>query len=109
MGPINATNVFRDNLRTIEPLTDRSMIREKEDDDMFGAIFNFNSMISNVNQTNGYLSQAENEEIKLAMGEATSTHDLAVALQKASTSLQYTVAVKNAFMESYRTLVNMQI
>ena len=107
MGPINATNVFRDNLRTIEPLTDHSMIREKEDDDMFGAIFN--SMISNVNQTNGYLSQAENEEIKLAMGEATSTHDLAVALQKASTSLQYTVAVKNAFMESYRTLINMQI
>lgn len=107
MGPINATPVFMDNLRTIEPLTDRSMIREKKDDDMFGAIFG--SMINNVNRTNGYLSDAENEEVKLAIGEATSTHDLAIALQKASTSLQYTVAVKNAFMESYKTLINMQI
>ncbi|SCY00296.1 flagellar hook-basal body complex protein FliE [Lachnospiraceae bacterium XPB1003] len=107
MEPKNATPVFMDNLRTIEPLTDRSMIREKKDDDMFGAIFD--SMINNVNRTNGYLSDAENEEVKLAIGEATSTHDLAIALQKASTSLQYTVAVKNAFMESYKTLINMQI
>ena len=65
--------------------------------------------VNNLNRTNGYLSKADDEEIKLAIGESTSTHDLAVALQKASTSLQYTVAVQNAFMESYRTLINMQI
>ena len=107
MGPVNATPVFMDNLRTIEPLNDRSIIRQAEDNDMFGAIFK--SVLSDINQTNGYLSKAEDEEIKLAIGEATSTHDLAVALQKASTALQYTVAVKNAFMESYKTLINMQI
>ena len=107
MGPVGATSVFLDNLKTIEPLTDRSMLREAEDNDMFGAIFK--SAVNNLNRTNGYLSKAEDEEIKLAIGESTSTHDLAVALQKASTSLQYMVAVKNAFMESYRTLINMQI
>ena len=107
MGPVGATSVFLDNLKTIEPLTDRSMLREAEDNDMFGAIFK--SAVNNLNRTHGYLSKAEDEEIKLAIGESTSTHDLAVALQKASTSLQYTVAVKNAFMESYRTLINMQI
>ena len=75
--------------------------------DMFGAIFG--AALNNVNTTNKYLSDAENEEIKLAMGQATSTHDLAIALQKASTALQYTVTVKNSFMEAYRTLINMQI
>ena len=84
MGPVGATSVFLDNLKTIEPLTDRSMLREAEDNDMFGAIFK--SAVNNLNRTNGYLSKAEDEEIKLAIGESTSTHDLAVALQKASTS-----------------------
>ncbi len=79
---------------------------EKEED-LFGSIFQ--SALNNVNRTNGYLSQAENEEIKLAMGESESTHDLAVALQKASISLQYTVAVKNAAMEAYRQIMQMQI
>lgn len=81
--------------------------RPEEKRDMFGAIFG--AALNNVNTTNKYLSDAENEEIKLAMGQATSTHDLAIALQKASTALQYTVTVKNAFMEAYRTLINMQI
>ncbi|MBR3307306.1 MAG: flagellar hook-basal body complex protein FliE [Lachnospiraceae bacterium] len=75
--------------------------------DMFSAIFN--SALSNVSSANKYLSDAENEEIKLAMGKANSTHDLAIALQKASTALQYTVTLKNSFMEAYRTIINMQI
>ena len=78
-----------------------------EENNDFSSIFA--RAMQNIDTTNAYLSDAENEEIKLAMGEATSTHDLAIALQKASTALQYTVTVKNSFMEAYRTLINMQI
>lgn len=74
--------------------------------DMFGKVLD--SVIGNINTTNGYLSQAENEEIKLSLGKAESTHDLAIALQKASTALQYTVAVRDKFMEAYKELMNMQ-
>ena len=67
------------------------------------------SAIDNINTTNGYLSDAENEEIKLALGETDNTHDLTIALQKASTALQYTVAVRDKFMEAYREIMQMQI
>lgn len=74
---------------------------------MFDSILN--SAIDNINTTNSLLSDAENEEIKFAMGETENTHDLMIALQKASTALQYTVAVRDKFLEAYKEIMNMQI
>ncbi|MGN0307038.1 MAG: flagellar hook-basal body complex protein FliE [Lachnospiraceae bacterium] len=68
-----------------------------------------NSAIDNINLTNSYLSDAENEELKFALGETNNTHDLMIALNKASTALQYTVAIRDKFLESYKELMNMQI
>ena len=74
---------------------------------MFEAILN--SAIDNINNTNSLLSDAENEEINFAMGKTESAHDLMIALNKASTALQYTVAVRDKFMEAYKEIMNMQI
>jgi flagellar hook-basal body complex protein FliE len=68
-----------------------------------------NSAIDNLQTTNAYLSDAENEEIKFALGETESTHDLMISLQKASTALQYTVAVRDKFIQAYREIMQMQI
>ena len=78
-----------------------------ENNDMFGSLLN--TAIDNLNTTNSYLSDAENEEIKLALGETENTHDLTVALQKASTALQYTVAIRDKFLEAYKEIMQMQI
>ncbi len=78
-----------------------------ENHDMFSSLLN--TAINNINTTNAYLSNAENEKIKFALGETESTHDLTIALQKASTALQYTVAVRDKFLEAYREIMNMQI
>lgn len=78
-----------------------------EGSDMFSVMLN--SAIDNIQTTNAYLSDAENEEIKFALGEAESTHDLMIALQKASTALQYTVAVRDKFIQAYREIMQMQI
>ena len=67
------------------------------------------SAIDNINTTNAYISDAENEEIKLALGETDNTHDLTIALQKASAALQYTVAVRDKFLEAYKEIMQMQI
>lgn len=67
------------------------------------------SAIDNINLTNSYLSDMENEELKFMMGETDNTHDLLIAMNKASTALQYTVALRDKFLESYRELMNMQI
>ena len=69
----------------------------------------FNAAVDNLNVTNSYLSDAENEELKLAMGLTNNTHDLTIALQKASTALQYTVAVRDKFLEAYKELMQIQI
>lgn len=67
------------------------------------------SAIENLNTTNSYLSDAENEEIKLMLGETDNAHDLGIALQKASTALQYTVALRDKLLEAYKELIQMQI
>lgn len=61
-----------------------------------------------VSETDQLSNAAEAEEIRYAMGESDSLHDLQVAQQKANVSLQYTVAVKNTAMEAYRTILNLQ-
>jgi len=76
-----------------------------------GTLFDsfLNTAIDNIKTTNSYLSDAENEQIKFALGETENTHDLTIALQKASTALQYTVAIRDKVMEAYRELMQMQI
>ena len=65
--------------------------------------------IDNLTTTNNYLSDAENEEIKWALGETENTHDLSIALQKASIALQYTVAIRDKLLDAYKELIQMQV
>lgn len=76
-----------------------------------GTVFDafLNSAINGINTTNSLLSDWENEEIKFALGEVDNAHDLGIAMQKASSALQYTVAVRDKFLEAYREIMQMQI
>ncbi len=76
-------------------------------EDLFSTFFQ--SAIENINSTNALLSDAENEEIKFMLGETESTHDLMISLQKASTALQYTVAIRDQFVQAYKEIMQMQI
>lgn len=103
------TNVTAlNNTEGVNSLTGSLFPKTEEAD---GTVFEsfLNTAINNINTTNSYLSDAENEEIKFALGETENTHDLAIALQKASTALQYTVAVRDRLLEAYREIMNMQI
>ena len=68
-----------------------------------------NTAIKNINTTNGYLSDAEDEEIKWALGETENTHDLTIALSKASTALSYTVAIRDRVLDAYKEIMQIQI
>ena len=76
-------------------------------DESFKSIFS--AAVDNISTTNAYLSDAENEEIKWALGQTENTHDLSIALQKAQMALQYTVAIRDRAMSAYRELTQMQI
>lgn len=69
----------------------------------------FDKAVENLSTTNAYLSDAENEELRWALGETDNTHELSIALQKASTALQYTVAVRDKVLEAYKEIMQMQI
>lgn len=82
-----------------------------EGDKAEGTLFDsfLHSAIDNIKTTNKYLSDMEDEELKFAMGETDNTHDLMIALQKASTALQYTVSVRDKLLEAYKEIMQMQI
>ena len=65
--------------------------------------------IENLSTTNAYLSDAEDEQIEWALGESENTHDLSIALGKASTALSYTVAVRDKFLDAYKEIMQIQI
>lgn len=81
--------------------------REKTTGTLFETFLN--TAIENINTTNGYLSDAEDEKLKFAMGETENTHDLMIAMQKASTALQYTVTIRDKLLEAYKEIMQMQI
>ena len=62
-----------------------------------------------INETNDYQNAAESAEVQFMLGESTSTHDLAVAQQKANISLSYTVAVRDKVIDAYKEIMNMQV
>jgi len=78
-----------------------------DENDLFSSMLT--SAMKSISETNAYLSDAENEEIRFALGETESTHDLSIALQKASTALQYTVAVRDKVISAYQEIMQMQI
>ncbi len=111
IGITNFRNVTSDIIKDAEKQYKRKVNSIDEDiignDSTFSVIFD--RAKANVNTTNAYLSDAENEEIKWALGETENTHDLTIALSKASTALQYTVAVRDKVLDAYNTIMQMQI
>ena len=104
---MDVTSILGTSSMITQDTTKASEIGTEKTGNMFDTLLN--TAIDNINTTNSYLSDAENAEISFALGETESTHDLMIALQKASTALQYTVAVKNKFLDAYKEIMQMQI
>jgi len=66
------------------------------------------SAMDMISETNRYSNEAAEAELAYAMGITNSTHELQVAQMKANVSLQYTVAVRNAVMDAYKEIMQMQ-
>lgn len=98
-------NVSSDAVKNI--LAGSSDTAQGDNENMFGSILN--AAISNINDTNNCISDWENEEMKWAMGISENTHDLTIAIGKAETALQYTVAVRDKLLSAYNEIMQIQI
>lgn len=75
--------------------------------DSFSNILNV--ALNLVQETESLTEQAEKATLDFTLGNTESTHEMMIAQQKAYTSLQYTVAVKNAFLDAYKEIMQIQI
>ncbi len=103
-----AINVIN-NLDAYNPIFDLGGSNEITTDNTAAFDNLFNSAVEMYKEADTLQNQAEQAEIDFALGYATSTHDLAIAQQKANISLQYTVKVTNKVLDAYKELMNMQI
>ncbi len=96
-GKLKTLDGFKDSILTKE---------EKADTSTFDGLLK--SAMNMIKETNDYSNEAAEAELAYAMGITENTHDLQVAQMKANISLQYTVAVRNAVIEAYKEIMQLQ-
>ena len=101
MDILNITDLYK-----TTPVTSNTGAKVPDNSD-FGSVFR--AAMNLAQDTNTLQNKAENEQIKFLLGEADNTHDLMIAERKAQIALQYTVAVRDRFVQGYQTLMQMQI
>ena len=79
----------------------------QQKNNLFGSILD--TAVGNINNTNELLSAQENEELKWMMGISENTHDLTIAVGKAQTALNYTVALRDKLLEAYKEIMQIQM
>ncbi len=79
----------------------------QKNENMFSSILN--AAVGNINNTNDLLSTQENEELKWMMGISENTHDLTIAVGKAQTALNYTIALRDKLLDAYKEIMQIQI
>lgn len=104
---MDISSILNINSTAVAQAASRASTKQTETDESFTTMFN--SMLSNLSETNSLLNAQEEEEIKFALGISENTHDLAIAAAKASTALSYTVALRDRFLDAYKELMQIQI
>ena len=101
---------------SLAPLTDSigipnsSLRNVKVDTDNTSAFQSLlDSAINMYSEANQLQKHAEVAELNFAMGYSSNTHDLALAQQKATIALQYTVKVTNKILDAYKELMQIQL
>lgn len=93
-------------LKPVENKSTAPKIGEAGAGDLFETMLK--SATTMINETNAYEQSAKEAEMAYAMGLTNSTADLQVAQTKALVSLQYTVAVRNAVIDAYKEIMQIQ-
>lgn len=110
LGTSRLSNIYTDystsSLRRIADDYSKVSGFETDGEDAFESIFQ--SALNLVEQTNEYSNRAEEEELNYAMGLSENPVTLMVAQSKANSSMSFTVAVRDAVIDAYKEIMNMQ-
>lgn len=67
------------------------------------------SAMEMLTETNALQNDAQAAKLEFAIGNADNPHDMLIAAAKASSALQYTVAIRDKLLDAYKEIMNMQI
>jgi flagellar hook-basal body complex protein FliE len=71
---------------------------------------NFSNFLKDaINEVNETQIESDNLTTKMALGEDVDLHDVMIATQKASITLQTTMEVRNKVVEAYQEIMRMQV
>jgi flagellar hook-basal body complex protein FliE len=62
-----------------------------------------------VGEVNDLQQKADGLATRLAAGDAVEVHQAMIAMQKASTAMQFTIQVRNKVVEAYQEVMRMQV
>lgn len=104
------TNVLNNSsiLGTENNVKSLSSMKENEGEKDFASVLQ-NAILNSLEDTQSYIDHAEREEIRFALGQSDSTHELMIAQNKANLAVSYTVAVRDRFLDAYKEIMNMQV
>lgn len=89
------------------PIQQAADQKKTDGDGAFDSVFA--TAMNMLDETNQLQNTAESLEVQFLLGEAENTHDLQIAQQKATTALNYTIAVRDKALEAYNSIMNMQM
>lgn len=104
---MNITSIYNVSSDAVKGAIDRSPTTQLDEDQSFNSFLS--AAVTQLNETNTYLNLQEEEELKYSLGLTQNTHDLAIAQSKASSALNYTIALRDKFLEAYKEIMQMQI
>lgn len=93
-------------IQGLKPGFQTDAVTEKKGSGAFEALYQ--SAIGLLEETNRYTHEAEEAQMSYMLGLNDNPLDLVLAQNKASLSLQYTVAIKNGVLDAYKELMQMQ-
>lgn len=69
----------------------------------------FEEALNVLNDTGSALKEADQMALDFAMGKVDSIQDVMIAQEKANIALQYTIQLRDGFMDAYNEIMRMQI
>lgn len=104
---MDITSLYSVGSEYIKSAADSSSLTGSTGSADFGSVLS--AAMDNINQTSALEAVADEEKMKWAMGLSENSHDMTIAMSKAGAAIDYTVAIRDKFLEAYREIMNMQI
>lgn len=69
----------------------------------------FNQAMNVLNDTNNTIKEADQLSLDFALGKVDSIHEVMIAQEKASVALQYTIQLRDKFLDAYNEIMRIQM